>query len=111
MNTSLLYICLKNSCALTRYLLHSSSHNGVVEDAMDDFDLPKASFPNTPILHGIRYRKISSMEIVPVSSDEISAAKQQACDLRAQLLEYIGNVFGGDVMVAEYVLLQLLSRV
>lgn len=78
---------------------------------MDDFDLPKASFPNTPVLHGIYYRKISSMQIVPVSNDEISAAKQQACDLRSQLLEYLGNAFGGDVLVAEYVLLQLLSRV
>jgi Mini-chromosome maintenance replisome factor len=78
---------------------------------MDEFDLPKASFPNTPVIHGIYCRKISSMDILPVSNDEISAAKQQACDLRAQLLEYLGNAFGGDVMVAEYVLLQLLSRV
>ncbi|CAO3658979.1 unnamed protein product [Umbelopsis ramanniana] len=92
-------------------VLSKPSHNGVAEESMDDFDLPKASFPNTPVLHGIYYRKISSMQIVPVSNDEISAAKQQACDLRAQLLEYLGNAFGGDIMVAEYVLLQLLSRV
>ncbi|KAG2181550.1 hypothetical protein INT44_008365 [Umbelopsis vinacea] len=92
-------------------ILSKPSHNSVSEDSMDDFDLPKASFPNTPVIHGIYCRKVNSMDILPVSNDEIGAAKQQACDLRAQLLEYLGNAFGGDVMVAEYVLLQLLSRV
>ncbi|KAI9288385.1 putative alanine racemase-domain-containing protein [Umbelopsis sp. AD052] len=92
-------------------ILSKPSHNSVSEDPMDDFDLPKASFPNTPVIHGIYCRKVNSMDILPVSNDEIGAAKQQACDLRAQLLEYLGNAFGGDVMVAEYVLLQLLSRV
>jgi hypothetical protein len=87
------------------------SHNDVAEDPVDDFDLPKASFPNTPVIHGIYCRKVNTIDIFSVSKDDISSVKQQACDLRAQLLEYLGNAFGGDMMVAEYVLLQLLSRV
>jgi hypothetical protein len=48
---------------------------------------------------------------VPISEEDITNVRQQANDIRAQLLEYLGNTFGGDLVVAEYVLLQLLSRV
>ncbi|KAH8551093.1 putative alanine racemase-domain-containing protein [Umbelopsis sp. PMI_123] len=92
-------------------VLSKPSHNDVAEDPVDDFDLPKASFPNTPVIHGIYCRKVNTIDIFSVSKDDISNVKQQACDLRAQLLEYLGNAFGGDMMVAEYVLLQLLSHV
>lgn len=80
-------------------------------EPIDDFDLPKPSFPKTQVVHGIYHRRVDSMEALSVSQEEISTIRQQAGDLRCMLLEYLADVFGGDTMVAEYVLLQLLSRV
>ncbi|GAB5593021.1 hypothetical protein Unana1_07921 [Umbelopsis nana] len=90
-----------------------SKPNSVISstEPIDDFDLPKPSFPKTQVVHGIYHRRVDSMEALSVSQEEISTIRQQAGDLRVMLLEYLADVFGGDTMVAEYVLLQLLSRV
>jgi hypothetical protein len=87
------------------------SDSVLVTETVDDFDLPKPNFPNTPVLHGIYCKKTDSMDLLPVSQEEKDTVRQQASDLRAQLMEYLGDAFGGDMMAAEYVLLQLLSRV
>ncbi|RUS27997.1 putative alanine racemase-domain-containing protein, partial [Jimgerdemannia flammicorona] len=41
----------------------------------------------------------------------IAAVLHNTPEIRAQLLKYIASAFGGDRLVAEFVLLQLLSRI
>ncbi|KAM3583050.1 hypothetical protein VKS41_004805 [Umbelopsis sp. WA50703] len=93
-------------------ILNRPSPSRTTTDSGDaDFDLPKPTFPNTPIVHALSVKALKNKDVVPISEEDITNVRQQANDIRAQLLEYLGNTFGGDLVVAEYVLLQLLSRV
>lgn len=93
-------------------VLNRPSPSATAADPGDaDFDLPKPTFPNTPIVHALSVKMLENKDAMLISQEDITNVRQQAKDIRAQMLEYLGNTFGGDMVVAEYVLLQLLSRV
>jgi hypothetical protein len=95
---------------ISNKIISCSPSTTAAEPGDADFDLPKPTFPNTPIVHALSVKTLSNKDAMPISEEDVTNVRQQAKDIRAQLLEYLGNTFGGDMVVAEYVLLQLLSR-
>ncbi|KAI8069857.1 putative alanine racemase-domain-containing protein [Gilbertella persicaria] len=73
-----------------------------------DFDSPLDSFSNVPVIHAIGFQRLDAIDSSPFAE---SSALEQAHDIRAQLINYIASVLGGDRLTAEFILLQLLSRI
>ncbi|KAI9023865.1 putative alanine racemase-domain-containing protein [Phycomyces nitens] len=86
---------------------HPVSTDGTPED----FETHMATLTNTPVLHAITYRSLENESHGLFEPESLVNASGQARDIRAKLVDYISTAFGGDKLVAEYVLLQLLSRV
>ncbi|KAL0088227.1 mini-chromosome maintenance replisome factor-domain-containing protein [Phycomyces blakesleeanus] len=86
---------------------HPVSSDGSTED----FETHMATLTNTPVLHAITYRSLENGSHGLFKPENLINASVQARDIRAKLVDYIATAFGGDKLVAEYVVLQLLSRV
>ena len=79
-------------------------------DEHHGFDSVLDMFSNLPVIHAIAFNNLEAINSCPPLSghEDIS---HQAHDIRNQLISYISSTVGGDALVAEYILLQLLSRV
>ncbi|CEP15687.1 hypothetical protein [Parasitella parasitica] len=73
------------------------------------FDSVLDSFSNVPVIHAIAFNNLEAINSCPLVNYE--EVRYQAHDVRNQLIDYISSTLGGDTLVAEYILLQLLSRV
>ncbi|GAN10887.1 mini-chromosome maintenance complex-binding protein [Mucor ambiguus] len=78
-------------------------------DEHQGFDSVLDMFSNVPVIHAIAFNNLEAINSCPLSNHE--HVSQQARDIRNQLISYISSTVGGDTLVAEYILLQLLSRV
>lgn len=76
------------------------------------FDSVLDSFSGVPVVHAIAYKSLDAINSNPLfHEDGHDDVTHQAHDIRGQLIEYISSVLGGDTLTAEFILLQLLSRV
>lgn len=66
-------------------------------------------FSNVPVIHAIAFNNLEAINSCPLSNHE--EVIHQAHDIRNQLINYISSAVGGDALAAEFILLQLLSRV
>ncbi|KAI8639782.1 mini-chromosome maintenance replisome factor-domain-containing protein [Parasitella parasitica] len=73
------------------------------------FDPVLDSFLNVPVIHAIAFNNLEAVNSCPLVNYE--EVRYQAHDVRSQLIGYISSAVGGDTLVAEYILLQLLSRI
>ena len=89
----------------------SSSATTTTSIAVDEYSLPTTSYANVPVIHAITHRVLERADSVPFSSSESKDVLPQAYDIREKLIGYISSAFSGDKLVAEYILLLLLSRV
>ena len=89
----------------------SSTTTTTTSIPLDEYSLPTTSYTNVPIIHAITHRVLERVDSVPFSSSELKDVLPQAYDIREKLIGYISSAFGGDKLVAEYILLLLLSRV
>lgn len=78
---------------------------------VDQFNPGMSSLSGVPVIHAITYQSLEGSAGVPFGSEDLDNMLHQARDIRAKLIDYIAAVFGGDKLVAEFVLLQLISRV
>ncbi|CAG8622225.1 9567_t:CDS:10 [Acaulospora morrowiae] len=77
----------------------------------DEFSLD-AVFSSIPCLHAIFYRNVyPSGNPLESRLTDLNVIQSQANRTRSSLLQYISSALGGDELVAEFVLLQLLSRI
>ncbi|CEG77805.1 hypothetical protein RMATCC62417_12499 [Rhizopus microsporus] len=65
-----------------------------------------SGFPNTAVIHAIAYNSLD--QATPLHEDLPDGSIET---IRTELIDYIASVLGGDKLAAEFVLLQLLSRV
>lgn len=79
------------------------------QDILNDFDSHLSQYNGTMVLHAITYSSVHPTS--PFTQQQITDTLQQAKDIRDPLINYIAGSFGGDKLVAEFVLLQLLSKV
>ncbi|CAO3642231.1 unnamed protein product [Cunninghamella blakesleeana] len=79
------------------------------QDALNDFDSHLSQYNGTMVLHAITYLPVQPTS--PFTQQQITDTLQQARDIRDPLINYIAGSFGGDKLVAEFVLFQLLSKV
>lgn len=75
----------------------------------EGFDSVLNLFTNIPVLHAIGFNSLNAINSHPLTSDV--DLLHQALDIRVQLIGYLSSVLGGDKLTAEFILLQLLSRV
>ncbi|KAK4521413.1 H(+)-transporting V0 sector ATPase subunit a [Mucor velutinosus] len=78
-------------------------------DEHHGFDSVLDMFSSVPVIHAIAFNNLEAINSCPLSNHE--DVSHQAHDIRNQLISYISSAVGGDDLVAEYILLQLLSRV
>ncbi|OAD06511.1 hypothetical protein MUCCIDRAFT_78442 [Mucor lusitanicus CBS 277.49] len=78
-------------------------------DEHQGFDSVLDMFSNVPVIHAIAFNNLEAINSCPLPNHE--NVSHQAHDIRNQLISYISSTVGGDTLVAEYILLQLLSRV
>ncbi|KAI8091541.1 mini-chromosome maintenance replisome factor-domain-containing protein [Thamnidium elegans] len=64
-------------------------------------------FSDIPVLHAIAFNNLNAINSYP----SLGNVTHQTPQIRAQLIDYISSVLCNDTLVAEFVLLQLLSRV
>lgn len=64
-------------------------------------------FSDIPVLHAIAFNNLNAVHSNPLSGEE----QNLSLDVRTQLIDYIASALGNDRLAAEFVLLQLLSRV
>lgn len=62
-------------------------------------------FSDIPVLHAIAFNNLNAINSYP------SLVTHQPHQIRAPLIDYLSSVLGNDTLAAEFVLLQLLSRV
>ncbi|CAO3637385.1 unnamed protein product [Cunninghamella echinulata] len=79
------------------------------QDIINDFDSNLSQYNGTMVLHAITYSPVDNSS--PFTHQQINDTLQQARDIRDPLINYIAGSFGGDKLVGEFVLLQLLSKV
>lgn len=72
------------------------------------FDSVLDLFSNIPVVHAIAFKNLGAINSNPPLNENIT---HQAHDIRVQLINYISSALGGDALAAEFILLQLLSRV
>ena len=89
----------------------SSSSTTTTSIGVDEYSLPTTSYANVPVIHAVTHRVLDRADSVPFSASELKDVLPQAYDIREKLIGYISSAFGGDKLVAEYILLLLLSRV
>jgi hypothetical protein len=78
---------------------------------IEDFSSAQPPGSLVPRLHAIASRKLGNSELFIASKDVPSAVqllKQDVVQLRTNLISTIALAFGGDTLVAEYVLLSIL---
>lgn len=63
-------------------------------------------FSDIPVLHAIAFNNLNAINSYPSL-----VTTHQHHHIRAQLIDYISSALGNDTLAAEFVLLQLLSRV
>ncbi|KAI8097427.1 putative alanine racemase-domain-containing protein [Halteromyces radiatus] len=93
-------------------ILGSSDSNMV--DTMDpeaQFDTHLTQYKDVPVIHAITYSTIDGKSGAPFTKSQLDDMALQSRDIRGPLIDYIASYFGGDMLVAEFVLLQLLSKV
>ncbi|KAI7902457.1 putative alanine racemase-domain-containing protein [Cokeromyces recurvatus] len=80
------------------------------EEANHEFESVLNLFSDMPVIHAIAYNNLEEAQSSPLAKyDDIM---DQANDIRTQLIDYIAiHALGGDKLAAEFVLLQLLSRI
>ncbi|KAI8384705.1 putative alanine racemase-domain-containing protein [Radiomyces spectabilis] len=81
------------------------------EPVMEGFDSPLAPFTGMPVMHAITYWPLSDHLKSPFNASDLADMPPQARDIRPQLIDHIATAFGGDKLVAEFILLQLLAKV
>ncbi|RIA93508.1 putative alanine racemase-domain-containing protein [Glomus cerebriforme] len=66
-----------------------------------------------PSVHVIFYRKLhpTGTPLISTNTTNLLVSPTDAMQIRNALIHYIASAFGGDDLVAEFVLLQLLSRI
>ncbi|KAI9268338.1 mini-chromosome maintenance replisome factor-domain-containing protein [Phascolomyces articulosus] len=89
----------------------TEASSSTVSTGVDEYSLPTTSYADVPVIHAITHRILERADSAPFSSLERRDVSAQAYDIREKLIGYISSAFGGDNLVAEYVLLLLLSRV
>ncbi|KAI8364109.1 putative alanine racemase-domain-containing protein [Blakeslea trispora] len=73
-----------------------------------EFDSVLDNFAGSPVVHAIAFNNLDGVNSSPLKgSMELSKIHQ----VRAQLIDYLASVLGGDKLVAEFILFQLISRV
>ncbi|CAO3596182.1 unnamed protein product [Absidia cylindrospora] len=81
-------------------------------DGHELFDSHLAQFKDTPVLHAITCKNVQGTMGVPFfTNTQLDDTLHQARDIRGPLIDYIATYFGGDKLVSEFVLLQLLAKV
>ncbi|KAI8332209.1 putative alanine racemase-domain-containing protein [Chlamydoabsidia padenii] len=69
-------------------------------------------YKDTTVVHAITYSIVQgNMETPFYTNTQLDDTLVQSQDIRGHLIDYIATCFGDDKLVAEYVLLQLLSKV
>ncbi|KAI8975269.1 putative alanine racemase-domain-containing protein [Mycotypha africana] len=69
-------------------------------------------FERVPIIHAIAYQNLDGHISYPlVQSEQYHDIHHQAAEIRDPLVQYISNAVGGDLLAAEFILLQLVSRI
>ncbi|OBZ91282.1 Mini-chromosome maintenance complex-binding protein, partial [Choanephora cucurbitarum] len=79
-----------------------SQHNEMEFDSILD------AFTGLPVVHAIAFNSLDGINSSPVAS---SVEFNQTHEIRAQLIDHLASVLGGDKLVAEFILFQLISRV
>ena len=65
-------------------------------------------FSGVPVVHAIAYKSLDAINSHPHLKTDVT---KDAHDIRNQLIDYIATAVAGDKLTAEFILLQLLSRV
>ncbi|RHZ53020.1 hypothetical protein Glove_452g44 [Diversispora epigaea] len=95
---------------------NKNDNNNLQEDG-NEFCFDSMTISNIPCMHSIFYSNNNihhsgnPLLLTYYNNNNLYEVNCQASDTRRNLLQYIASVFGGDEVVAEFVLLQLLSRV
>jgi DNA replicative helicase MCM subunit Mcm2 (Cdc46/Mcm family) len=79
------------------------------QDEHSGFDSVLDLFSDVPVIHAIAYSTLDAINSSPMSEHE--DISNLTHDIRSQLIDYLSCALGGDKLAAEFVLLQLLSRV
>jgi hypothetical protein len=91
--------------------LDVTDNAGIDEQELFDSHLTQ-QYKDTPVVHAITYTTVQGATETPFfTKAQLDDTFSQSQDIRGPLIDYIGTCFGDDKLVAEYVLLQLLSRV
>ncbi|CAI2186871.1 9649_t:CDS:10, partial [Funneliformis geosporum] len=87
--------------------------NDANESQCDEFNVLDENTAScySPSVHVIFYRKLHPTGNPLISTTNLSVSPNDAELIRSAMVQYIASAFGGDYLVAEFVLLQLLSRI
>lgn len=75
-----------------------------------EFETALNMFTGMPVLHAIAYHPLEAVNSSP-HADQSNNVFANASHTREQLVNYLASALGGDHLAAEFVLLQLVSRV
>ncbi|OUM58815.1 hypothetical protein PIROE2DRAFT_15838, partial [Piromyces sp. E2] len=93
-------------------ILEYSEQNESVQQTFDDFDVNMLTSCPLPHVHAIYWNKIENNSNPTVHSIKKQLTDEQAIkNMRNEIVEYISNKFGGDNLIAEYLLYNLVSRI
>ncbi|ORX63213.1 hypothetical protein DM01DRAFT_1360985 [Hesseltinella vesiculosa] len=79
------------------------------EDPMFSFSSPLTDLNKVLVLHAITFRPVTNAS--PFTQAQLNDLHFQVKDIRTPLIQHIASYMAGDLLVAELILLQLLSRV
>lgn len=82
-------------------------NSGDEEEAMLGYGSVLDALAGVPVLHAIAYQNVEADQRLDLQIQNDKSAE----DVRKELIEYISSSLNGDVLTAEFILLQLVSRV
>lgn len=93
-------------------LEHSNQTEAIQQQSFDDLDENILTSYPLPHIHALYWNKIENNLNPTVKSIKEQLTDDQAIkDIRNEIVEYISNIFGGDDLIAEYLLYNLVSRI
>ncbi|ORX86771.1 hypothetical protein BCR32DRAFT_289834 [Anaeromyces robustus] len=93
-------------------ILEYSEHNPTIEQSYDDLDMNLLSSYPLPHVHAIYWNKIENNSNPIINNIKNQLVNDQDIkNMRNEIVEYISNRFGGDELIAEYLLYNLVSRI
>jgi hypothetical protein len=93
-------------------ILEYNEHHDNIQPTFDDLDMNMLSSLPLPHIHALYWNKVKNNSNPAINSIKNQLLNDKAIeDTRNKIVEYVSNVFGGDELIAEYLLYNLVSRI